>query len=81
MSVSNLSKIDFFIFSPANGGSSSLYVQVPIDYQLLQSQFFPKVLSYFQNIMLSEIMTKNWILTLKIAENFIVTVKALALDK
>ena len=26
MSVCKLSKIDFFIFSPANGGSSSLYV-------------------------------------------------------
>ena len=47
MSVCKLSKIDFFIFSPANGGSSSLYVQVPIDNQFLQCEIFPKVLLYF----------------------------------
>ena len=45
MSVCKLSKIDFFIFSPAIGGSSSLYVQVPIDNQFLQSEIFLKVLT------------------------------------
>ena len=58
VSVCKLSKIDFFIFSPANGGSSSLYVQVPIDDQLLQCEIFPKVLGYFQNILLPELMAK-----------------------
>ena len=57
MSVCKLSKINFFIFSPANGGSSSLYVQVPIENQTLQCEIFPKVLHYFQNILLPEIMT------------------------
>ena len=59
MSVCKLSKIDFFNFSPANGGSSSLYVQVPIDNQFLQCEIFPKVLRYFQNILLPEIMTRK----------------------
>ena len=58
VSVCKLSKIDFFIFTPANGGSSSLYVQVPIDDQLLQCEIFPKVLGYFQNILLPELMAK-----------------------
>ena len=30
VSICKLSETDFFIFTPANGGSSSLYVQVPI---------------------------------------------------
>ena len=47
MSVCKLSKIDFFIFSPANGGSSSSYVQIPTN-QFLQGEIFPKVLRYFQ---------------------------------
>ena len=38
MSVSNLSKIDFFPFSLAKGGPSSLYVQVPIANQFLHSE-------------------------------------------
>ena len=46
MSVCKLSKIDFFIFPPANGGSSSLYVRVPIDNQFLQYKIFPKLLRY-----------------------------------
>ena len=59
MSVSNLSKIDFLPFSPAKGGSNSLYVQVPIANQFLQSHIFPKVLSYFQNILLPKIMKRK----------------------
>ena len=47
LSVWKLSKIEFFIFSPANGGSSSLYVQVPINKQFLQWDIFPKALCYF----------------------------------
>ena len=57
VSVCKLSKIDFFIFSPANGGSSSSYVQIPNN-QFLQGEIFPKVLRYFQNILLREIMTR-----------------------
>ena len=44
VSVCKLSKIDFFIFTPLNGGYSSLYVQVSTDDQLLQCEIFPKVL-------------------------------------
>ena len=44
VSVCKLSKIDFFIFTPVNGGYSSLYVQVSTDDQLLQCEIFPKVL-------------------------------------
>ena len=59
MPVCKLSKTDFFIFSSANGGSSSPYAQVPIGNQFLQCETFPKVLRYFQNILLPEIMTKK----------------------
>ena len=59
VSVCKLSKIDFFIFSPANGGSSSLCVQVLIDDQHLQCEIFPEVLGYFQNILLPEIITRK----------------------
>ena len=59
MSLCQLSKIEFFIFSPANGGISSLYVEVPIDNQFLQCEIFPKVLCCFQNILLPEIMTRK----------------------
>ena len=59
MSLCKLAKIDFFVCSPANGGSSCLYVQIPIDNQLLQCEIFPKVLRYFQNIFLPEIMRKK----------------------
>ena len=78
MSVCKLSKIDVFIFSPENGSS---YVHVPIDNQFLQCEIFPKVLGYFQNILLSEIMTRKLDPDLKIVGNFIVTFKDLALDK
>ena len=59
MPVCKLSKTDFFIFSSANGGSSSPYAQVPIGNQFLQCETFPKVLRYFQNILLPEIMTRK----------------------
>ena len=59
MSVCKLSKTDSFIFSPTNGGFDSLYVQVPIDNQFLHCEVFPKVLRYFQNILLPEIMTRK----------------------
>ena len=59
MSVCKLSKIEFFIFSPANGGSISLYIQVPIDNQFLQCENFQKVLHYLQNILLPEIKIRN----------------------
>ena len=59
MLVRKLAKINFFILSRANGGSSGLYGQARIDNQFLQSEIFPKFLRYFQNIFLPEIMTRK----------------------